>query len=200
MISRTVTFTDYDDNKQTETVWFHLSRATVFDNLDLEEDFEKLEAKFKGDKREITREETIEILKLVKRLFKLSYGVRFEVDGKTRFRQNDEVLQQFEDSPAYDAILWDLFSNPEDIFAFLSGIFPKDLRDEAQQKMKQPQDRLPKHAPEKPVEQNVADTTYDETADAPNPNGPEIPYKGTDTESIEELEARLAAAKASQAG
>lgn len=143
----------------------------MFDNLDLSDEFQMLEDKFGGEKRELTKPEVMEILKLTKRIFRLSYGER-SADGE-RFKPGvdyPEVWEDFHTSAAYDAVLWDLYSHPDDIFAFMAEIMPKSLREAAAaeaEKRKAPQDHLPKHVADKPAaEQNVFDEHKDETPTA----------------------------------
>lgn len=203
MISRTVTFTDFNEKSVTKTFWFHLSRDTVFDNLDLEEQFEELEKQFGGDKRELTKDDIVEILKLVKRLFRLSYGERSE-NGE-RFKAGvdyPEVWDDFKTSADYDAVLWDLFTHPKDLFPFLNGIMPKDLRDEAKERTeelerrKQPQDHLPKHTSRREVADddepvtNVFETVPSEVVETPE-NLDSLDEVRPLDETIEERRARL---------
>lgn len=207
MISRTVTFTDFNDKQQTKTYWFHLSRDAVFENLDLETEFERLEEQFGGDKRELSKDEIMQILRLVKRMFRLSYGER-SADG-SRFKagfQFPEVWDDFVASPDYDAVLWDLFTHPKDLFPFLHGIMPKDLRDEAQKQIeeqnarKQPQDHLSKHSTQvRPVDVVEAG---DPAAIEPQSVFETVPSEVVPAEEteVERLKRQLAEAEAAQQG
>lgn len=205
MIKKTITYTDYNDDSVTETFHFHLSKDKLLDNLDLQDEFDALEEMLAGEKRELKREETKRILALVKELIKLSYGVRSE-DGK-KFRQGDDLYRDFADSAAYDAILFSLFENPEKALEFMAGIMPKDLMEKAREqalaegRRVTPQDHKQKQVTQKAPEttqENVEFSDDDILAEDPVEAAQASTTVGETAESIEELEARLAAAKAAR--
>lgn len=139
MIKKTVTYTDYNDDRVTETFHFHISKSDLLDNIDIREEFEDLAGRLEGDKRELTDEETMSVLKLIKRLIRLAYGVRYD-DGK-KFRKSDEDYADLYNSAAYDELLFALFEDPNEATEFMTGLLPKDLMEKAaEQARKQPTD------------------------------------------------------------
>jgi hypothetical protein len=149
MIKKTITYTAFDDEIVTEDFYFHIKKSVLLENMDLKETLQDLQDSLTAEGRteeNLTEDEVKTLLELVKRLMKLSYGIRSE-DGK-KHRQTPEIWDDFYDSAAYDAILFQMFQEKGVAMAFLGGIMPKELMEEAEAEMrKQPQDRLAKHAP-----------------------------------------------------
>ncbi len=147
MISKTITYENFDGKKRSTTEYFHISKNVITENMDLKDEFESLAHILGGEKRELTPDEIQHILQLIKRLIKLGYGKRSE-DGE-QFEQSKKIYKSFHDSAAYDALLWGLFTDPENAIAFMKGILPTDLVKQAEQEMAArgtvvPQDRQPK--------------------------------------------------------
>jgi len=138
MFDITTTYTDYDDEKQTETLWFHLNKQDILDNLDLKEQIEEFQAIFTEQKRTLSQLEVKQILELVKRMVRLSYGERSE--DRKRFKKassNPDVWDNFFESAVYDQFLTDLFvPEPIKAFEFLLAVMPKDLRLQAEEQVK----------------------------------------------------------------
>lgn len=130
MLKQSVAYTDFDDNESVETLYFNLTKTELADNLDLKEEFEKLQSEFIGDnKRELESQEIRKILELVKTLMRLSYGVR-SADGK-RFVKTQEQWTEFTQTAVYDQFLFSLFEQPTNAMNFITGILPKELRSAA---------------------------------------------------------------------
>lgn len=134
MLKKTVTYTDFNDEKKSKTLWFNLSRSKLLDNLDLEGRVKEVMALSEGEKRDLTPDEIRIILNLVKDIVRLSYGERSE-DGE-RFKQTPEVWDAFSESAVYDELLLSLFQNVEEAYAFIVGILPKDFREQAENAVK----------------------------------------------------------------
>lgn len=179
MIKQTVEYVDYNGNAQKEDLYFHAPKHILMDHLDLREQMERLSETLEGDgsERELGKDEVNEILQLVKRFIKMSYGAR--VDGGRKFRQTEELWIDFTSSAVYDAFLWGLFQNPEKAFQFMRGIMPDDLIEASQaqqaldaggrkmpsdfQKKQQPAATQPKLAEVQSVEFDDADVTGEES-------------------------------------
>jgi hypothetical protein len=108
---------------------FNLTKAELFDNLDLEKELTKLRNMFEGDVRKLGTAEIKAVLELVKRFMRLSYGIRSE-DGK-RFSKNPEKWIEFTETAGYDAFLLSLFEKPEKAIEFMTGVMPADLVNQA---------------------------------------------------------------------
>ncbi|QPL14701.1 hypothetical protein SEA_SCHWARTZ33_56 [Gordonia phage Schwartz33] len=127
MLKQSVRYTDFDDNESIETLYFNLTKTELADNLDIKDELEKLQQDFTGDrKRTLDELEIRRVLELVKKLMRLSYGVRSE-DGK-RFIKTPAQWDEFTQTAVYDAFLFSLFAEPTKAIAFMTGILPKDLR------------------------------------------------------------------------
>jgi len=139
MIDKTVKYEDYDGEPQVETLWFHLTKQDILDNLDLKEQFEALQAIFTSEKRSLSLLEVKQILELVKRIVNLSYGERSE--DRKRFRKGSkhpEVWDAFYESAVYDEFLSGLFApDPSKAFEFLLAVMPKGLMAEAEAEVAQ---------------------------------------------------------------
>lgn len=134
MISETVEYINFNDEKRSKKLWFHMSKQDVLDNLSLKEQVEALQVIFSGEKRQISILEITQILELVKRVTKISYGEK-SADGE-RFRKgsaNPEVWDAFFETPAYDKFVESKFMpDPTKALEFLLAVMPKDLRAEAE--------------------------------------------------------------------
>lgn len=133
MLKRTITYVDYDGEKQSVLLHFNLTKTELMENLDLKKKLEDVRDRLEGPERDLTVEEIRMLLDVVKYLMKVSYGVRSE-DGK-RFIKNEEVWTEFTQTPAYDEAIFSLFKNPEEAVAFITGIAPADLREEVNAEM-----------------------------------------------------------------
>lgn len=165
MLKQTISYTDWDDRPQTETLYFNLTKTELADNLHLKEDLELLHDRISGETRELTIREIQQILDMVKTFMRMSYGVRSE-DGK-RFIKNVDVWTEFTQTAAYDAFLTSLFDTPDKAVKFLFGVLPADLRAQVENEM-------PKQE-EKPVELAVAPPVLEnETKEQKEPTDEEL--------------------------
>ena len=130
MLKQAITYTDFDDNENTEVLYFNLTKVELAENLNLKDELENLQQDFTGDpNRNLEEHEIRRILDLVKTFMRLSYGVR-SGDGK-RFIKTPELWTEFTQTAAYDAFLFGLFEKPQNAVNFMAGILPKDLRNAA---------------------------------------------------------------------
>lgn len=171
MIKQTISFTDYNGTPTVEDHYFHATKAELLDHLDIKPQLEELSRRLEGDNgevRDLREDEVMDILNLVKRLVRLSFGQRSK-DGKN-FYKGDDIWREFESSAAYDAMLFALFENPEKAFAFMSGIMPKDLLEQAEAQAKLdgpparpvPQDRLQKAVKVATPETKTEEVTFED--------------------------------------
>lgn len=121
MLTKKITYTDFNNEERTETFYFNLSEAELMD----------WEFSVSGTLTEhINRiSETIDIPKLIvlyKELIDRSYGVK-DADGR-RFRKSAEILQDFKDTNAYSELYMELATNQESGAEFISGIISDKLR------------------------------------------------------------------------
>lgn len=121
MLTKTITYTDFDDQERKETFYFNLSEAELMD----------WELSVKGTLTEHIKRinETIdvpELIKLYKELIDRSYGVK-DADGR-RFRKSPEILQDFKDTNAYSELYMELATNDKAGAEFISGIVSNKLK------------------------------------------------------------------------
>ena len=134
MIKRMIEWEGFDGRPTSKTFFFNLTEFEVQADMELE----KLEERFRkfeeevinsSESREMTPPEVREMLDLIRTIVKHAYGKRSE-DG-TRFIKNEEVWNEFVETGGFDAFIRDLFANPERANAFMRGIWPKRMIEEA---------------------------------------------------------------------
>lgn len=130
MFKKTVSYTDYNDEKQTRTLYFNLTRSEVIE-METESD-----VSFSDELKKIISEKNgKDIMRVFKMLILKSYGVKTE-DGQG-FRKNPELVEEFEQSAAYDALFMELCTNADSASEFISRVMPLDeeqrkkIKDEA---------------------------------------------------------------------
>ena len=122
MLKKTIEFEDLDGNKISEDFYFNVSRTDMIELLiekpEVEEKLQKLANTMDGRS----------IVGLLKEFILLGVGKRPE--GTRQFVKNEEILNDFRYSGAYDSLLWELANHPETANDFLEGIFPASLLEE----------------------------------------------------------------------
>lgn len=129
MLKKTITYTDYDGNVRTEDFYFNLSKADVLE----------MELGVAGGMRQmleriIQEKDNRRIVEAVKDFIGRSYGVK-SPDGK-HFVKNKENLEAFMSTEAYTELLLELLQDGDGASAFINGIFPQELIQEAEQEQK----------------------------------------------------------------
>lgn len=120
MLTKTISYTDYDGNQRTEDFYFNLSKAEITE----------MELSMEGGmrayiKRIIAAKSQLELVKLFKDVVLKSYGKK-SADGRL-FMKNDTIRAEFEAHPAYSMIYMDLVTNEAKASAFVNGIMPADM-------------------------------------------------------------------------
>jgi len=124
MIKQTVTYKDFNEEDQTEDLYFHLSKSEL---IELELGMEGGLGSYLG--KMVQSKQPSKILAAFKDIISASYGER-SLDGK-RFVKDEEKTKAFLASPAYDAMFMRLVTSEEAVTEFILGIVPKDLIAEA---------------------------------------------------------------------
>lgn len=110
-----VKYEDYNGKTQEKTLWFNLSKGELL-KMDLKYNLEKhLQEVSKSQDRE-------KILETFEWIISTAYGEKSE-DGQM-FIKNQQVLDAFKQSPAYDEFLFDLLTTEDAASAFVRGIVP----------------------------------------------------------------------------
>lgn len=120
MISKTVTYMNFDDEKVTETCWFNISKSELAGMASGPDG--GLKAKIE---RIIASQNKYEILALIKEIVLFAYGEKTP-DGRS-FMKTPEITKRFECSIPYDMIYTSLFSDAKAFADFVKGTLPKDI-------------------------------------------------------------------------
>lgn len=124
MFKKTVTYTDYNGDTQTEDFYFNLTKVEC---MELEFGLKGSNTLSESIKAIINAGDAGTVLKMIKKILLTAYGVK-SPDGK-RFVKNDEVRTAFEESPAFEEIYWELVTDVDKAADFISGIAPSTVRD-----------------------------------------------------------------------
>ena len=126
MLSKTVTYVDYNGNERTETFNFNLTKAemtemelgvtggltTMLDNI-------------------VKAKDTPALVREFKKLVLKAYGVK-SPDGK-RFIKSEELSTEFSQTEAYSQIFMELATDADAASKFVNGIVPADVSKKAAQ-------------------------------------------------------------------
>lgn len=120
MLKKTATYIDYNDEKQTDVLYFNLSKAEL-GKLQM-----KMDGKFLDYIQACIEKKRVESLyDFFYNLLLDSYGER-DVTGK-KFNKNPQIRADFENSIAFSEVLMEIISNVDNMSAFVKGILPPDM-------------------------------------------------------------------------
>lgn len=124
MLTKTITYEDFNGVKRTETFHFNLSRTEIVE----------LEMSTEGGIADAIQKladakDMVSIFKLYKDIIKKSYGVKSD-DGR-RLVKSDEIFSAFESTNAYDEFFMELCSDTDKAIEFITGIMPKEAAEKA---------------------------------------------------------------------
>lgn len=137
MLTRTITYEDYDGNMRTEDFFFNLSQAEVIKWLTTSGDYtldkvlEKLQKERNGR----------EIMRRFEELIEMSYGEK-SLDGK-RFIKSKEVKEAFLQTEAYSVLFTEIVTDASKAAEFINGIIPKKMAEEIQKIMDENPEGIP---------------------------------------------------------
>lgn len=122
MLKRAITYKSYDGETVTEDFYFHISMA----------DLAKLELTNIKDggmegafRRMIESKDGRAIVEEFDKILLMAVG-RKSPDGK-RFVKNDEISQDFANSPAYEVIFMEMVTDAEKMASFIAACVPGDV-------------------------------------------------------------------------
>lgn len=118
MLKKTITFENFDGDTVTETHYFNLSQTELIE----------LELEYAGGiERAVTNmieaKRNRELFAAVKQIVLSAYGIKSD-DGK-RFIKNDQIREEFTQTPAFDALMVELGTNEDAAAKFIIGVMPK---------------------------------------------------------------------------
>jgi len=120
MLKKTIKFEDFDGNEVVEDFYFNISRAEVAEmELSKEGGWSTWLTKI-GESNDASA-----VLNEFKLIIESSVGRRSE--DKRRFIKDDEARAAFFESNAYDALLWEMLTEPTAAVDFVKGVLPKDV-------------------------------------------------------------------------
>ena len=129
MITKTITYTDYNGQQVTEEYRFHFSEAELMEmQLGEHGGFNQRIQKI------INAVDQPALIKLVKQFVLDAYGVKSS-DGK-RFMKNDELRTAFLESPAYSKIFMELATDDVKAAEFVNGVVPEHMKKDVAEAMK----------------------------------------------------------------
>lgn len=129
MISKSVTYEDFDGLERTETFYFNLSQTEL-----MEMNFSKQGGYAEYLKAIANAKDAPVLAQLFKEILLKSVGVKSE-DGR-HFYKSDKIREDFECSAVYDIIYTELISNEDNAVNFFVGVLPKSLQDKVREEMK----------------------------------------------------------------
>lgn len=119
MITKTITYTDYNGVERKEDFLFHFKKSEILE----------LEMGTQGGLAEkiqkiIDSKDQVEIINIFKDLVLKAYGVKSD-DGK-RFIKSPELAKEFTETEAYSQIFMELAMDADAAAAFVKGIIPEE--------------------------------------------------------------------------
>ncbi len=122
MLTKTITYTDYNGTERTEDFYFNLSKVEI----------SKLAIATSGglDKylqNLLASNDNNAIAKFIEDFILKAYGIKTD-DGR-RFEKSPEISIAFQQSPAYEALWIELMTDWNAAKEFFAGMLPKELRE-----------------------------------------------------------------------
>lgn len=122
MLSKTITYTDYNGLERTEKFYFNLTEAEVAEmELTTEGGLSGMIEKI------IETKDVPTLIKIFKDLILRSYGEK-SADGR-RFIKNDEMREAFTQTEAYSKLFMELAFDADKATEFVNGIAPHKSED-----------------------------------------------------------------------
>jgi len=123
MLKRPIKYKDFDDQDVEEEFYFNISEAEI---IELEHEHK---GGMSGWLEELVKiEDNKRLFAELKNIVLLSYGEK-SPDGK-QFVKSPEIRAGFESHAAYNALMYEIFSDEGNAAAFLTGVFPERVRKE----------------------------------------------------------------------
>ena len=131
MLTKEITFTDLEGNEITDKFYFNLNKAELIN----------MQTREKGglDRRlrQIATSQDVKgIVDVVEEFILMSYGEK-GADGVSfvKVKNGERLSENFKNTAAYSELFMELISDPDKLTAFLTGIMPKDLAEQAKLEM-----------------------------------------------------------------
>lgn len=119
MLTKPITYTDYNGETRTENFMFNLTKAELVElNLTTEGGLQNVIQKIVDSKN------IPEITKWFKKIITMAYGER-SADGR-RFVKSEELTEAFLQTEAYSELFMELVTDETAAAAFINGIIPQN--------------------------------------------------------------------------
>lgn len=133
MYKKVIKYTDYNGIEREEPFYFNLNKAELV----------KWEGSTLGGMKAmyekiIAAQDKEALISLFETIIQRAYGEK-SPDGK-RFMKSPEILANFISTEAYSNLFMELASNDEAASAFMEGIMPADLLEEAKKSSPEPEE------------------------------------------------------------
>lgn len=125
MYIKSIAYTDYNDVEKKKTVYFNLNKNELA-KISLEKGGSLPERL----KRMVDEKDNGGIFNTITWLIDMAYGIQSD-DGEY-FVKSVSELEKFKSSPVYDEVLMMLLNDEDEAAKFITGIMPKELRDQIQ--------------------------------------------------------------------
>ena len=123
MLTKTITYTDFDGTERTEKHYFYISTSELT----------KLELMTEGGMENklrtiIDSKNRAQIIKTFEDIIDMSYGIKSD-DGR-QFKKSPEITKAFKETPAYDKFFMELLTDEKAAQEFINGIVSAELKQE----------------------------------------------------------------------
>lgn len=124
MLTKAITYTDYNGNKKTKNFYFNLTKTDLA-KMELTNNAGMLET----IKQMINENDRKKIVELFDKIVLMSVGEK-SADGEL-FIKNDKIREDFVNHPAYDTLFMELISSDKTMSDFINAILPSDIAEAA---------------------------------------------------------------------
>ena len=130
MIKQDITYTNFEGEQETETLYFHLNKVEL---MEMQVSEKRGLAQYITDIQKA--ENNKEIFRLFKEIVLRAYGERSD-DGK-KFIKNERLREEFEGSLAYEELMVKIVTEADFAAKFVNGIMPAGMADQIAARMGQ---------------------------------------------------------------
>ena len=122
MITKEITFTDYNGQERKEKYQFNFTKAELTEmELSVNGGLSAMMERIKET------DDRPALMRIFKDLILKAYGVK-SADGK-RFVKSEELRTEFSQTEAYSELYMELVTNTDSAINFFNGLIPNDLKD-----------------------------------------------------------------------
>lgn len=132
MIKKDFQFENFDGEKETRTLHFHLTKLEL---VRLARDYDEINAWIKDLEKDPTKlvvDDMLKLADLIELFVTTAYGERL---GDDQFVKSPEALKSWQASASYGDFLFSFFEDPEEMADFLGKLLPKSVLQQVQEEM-----------------------------------------------------------------